>query len=88
MSKRDKYVQELAKTTFVAGLTSSMVSNELCARALLKILMDKGIVTNDEWIAAIKSVTESFVSRHIYDFEDLYEPDFISFVPAEDKTRK
>ena len=88
MSKRDKYVQEIAKTTFVSGLTTSMVTNELGARALRKILMNKGIITCDEWADAIKSVTESFVSLHTENFEDLYEPDFIDFVSTEDKIHK
>lgn len=88
MSKRDNYVKELANTNFVSGLTTSMFANELGARALLKILMDKGLITNDDWVNAIKSVTESFVSLHTQDFDDLYEPDFIDFVQPKDKTHK
>lgn len=82
MTKRDKYVQELAKTTFVSGLTTSMVARELGARALLKILMDKGIVTLEEWTDAIQFMTERFVDLHVHDFDDFYEPDFLDFQPG------
>lgn len=88
MSKRDNYVKELAKTNFVTGLTTSMVGNELCAKALLRILLDKKIITYEEWVNAIKLETEAFVSTHTHHFEDLSEPDFIDFIQPEEKTHK
>lgn len=83
MTKHEKYIKELAKTTFVSSLTTSMVGKELCAKALLQILLDKGIITYDEWIDAMRAQTEHFVKVNSEGFEELYEPDFISFVPDE-----
>ena len=81
MTKRDKYIEELSKTNFVTGLTSSMVANELGARALLKILIDKGVITHEEWVSAITDVTERFVDLHVQEYDEEYEPDFLNFTP-------
>lgn len=78
MNKHDKYVSEMAKTPVVLGVTTSIVANELGARALAKILMDKGIITSDEWRDALQFMTERFVDLHMDGiFEPEYEPDFI-----------
>ncbi|PYG86707.1 hypothetical protein LY28_02733 [Ruminiclostridium sufflavum DSM 19573] len=81
MTKHEKYIQELSKTNFVTGLTSSIFANEIGARALLKILMDKGIITLEEWNNAIHFVTERFVDLHVHDYDELSEPDFLDFNP-------
>lgn len=83
MTKREKYIQEISKTNFVSGLTASMVGNELCAKALLKILIEKGIITSDEWCSAVQFMTEQFVEQHTHDFDDLFEPDFLDFTPTD-----
>jgi hypothetical protein len=85
MTKQEKYVRELSKTNFVTGLTTSMVADEIGARALLKILMDKGIVTLEEWNDAIQFMTEQFISQHTHNFDDLAEPDFLDFTPTDKK---
>ena len=85
MTKRDKYIKEMSKTPAIEGITTGIVANELCARATLKILMDKGIVTGEEWRDAIQLITERYVDLHIDGiFEEKYEPDFISFLPDEE----
>lgn len=84
MTKRDKYVKELSKTNFVTDLTSSMFAHELGARALLKILIDKGLITHEEWISAITDVTERFVDLHVQEYDEEYEPDFLDFTPGKE----
>lgn len=85
MDKYEKYIKEMAQTPVVQGITTSIVANELGARAILKILMDKGIVTNEEWINAIQFYTERFVDLHASDaYDDPYEPDFIDFTPDDE----
>ncbi len=84
MTKRDKYIEELSKTNFVTGLTSSMVANELGARALLQILIDKGVITHEEWVSAITDVTERFVDLHVHEYDEEHEPDFLDFTPGKE----
>lgn len=84
MSKRDQYVKALSKTNFVSGLTTSIVAEELGARALLKILMDKGIISLEEWNDAVQFVTERFVDLHTHDFDESTEPDFLDFTKKEE----
>lgn len=82
MTKRDKYIKEMANTPAIMGITTSIVANELCARAVLKILMDKGIVTGEEWRDAIQFMTERYVDLHMDGiFEEEYEPDVIDLRP-------
>lgn len=71
MDKRDEYIRKMANTNFVNGLTASMFVHELGARALLNILLEKGIITLDEWMRAIGDVTEKFVELHTEDNFDL-----------------
>ena len=78
MTKHDKYVKEIAKTPAILGITTSMVAQELGARALAKILMEKGVFTYDEWREALQFMSERFVDIHIDGiFEEEYSPDFI-----------
>lgn len=74
MDKRDEYVHKMANTNFVNGLTASMFVHELGARALLNILLEKEIITWDEWVQAIGEVTEKFVDLHTEDnFDTRYD---------------
>lgn len=67
-TQRDKFVEEIAKTPFVEGLTTSIFANEFGARVLLKILMDKGIVTNEEWVAGCLEMNKVFVDLHTQEY--------------------
>lgn len=80
-SQRDKFVEEIAKTPFVAGLTTSIFANEFGARVLLKILMDKGIITNEEWVAGCIEMNKIFVDLHTHDYDEQYEPCTLDFTP-------
>ena len=80
-SQRDKFVEEIAKTTFVEGLTTSIFANEFGARVLLKILMDKGIVTPEEWASACKEVNQWFVDLHTLEYDEEHQPQNLDFTP-------
>ena len=80
-SQRDKFVEEIAKTPFVEGLTTSIFANEFGARVLLKILMDKGIVTPEEWASACKEVNQWFVDLHTLEYDEEHQPQNLGFTP-------
>ncbi len=80
-SQRDKFVEEIAKTPFVEGLTTSIFANEFGARVLLKILMDKGIVTPEEWASACKEVNQWFVDLHTLEYDEEHQPQNLDFTP-------
>lgn len=80
-SQRDKFVEEIAKTPFVEGLTTSIFANEFGARVLLKILMDKGIVTPEEWASACKEVNKWFVDLHTLEYDEDCQPQKLDFTP-------
>ena len=80
-SQRDKFVEEIAKTPFVEGLTTSIFANEFGARVLLKILMDKGIVTPEEWASACKEVNQWFVDLHTLEYDEEHHPQNLDFTP-------
>ncbi len=83
-TQRDKFVEEIAKTPFVAGVTTNIFANEYGARVLLKILMDKGIITNEEWVAGCREMNKIFVDLHTHDYDEAYEPNFLNFTPEEE----
>ena len=80
-SQRDKFVEEIAQTPFVEGLTTSIFANEFGARVLLKILMDKGIVTPEEWASACKEVNQWFVDLHTLEYDEEHQPQNLDFTP-------
>ena len=80
-SQRDKFVEEIAKTPFVEGLTTSIFANEFGARVLLKILMDKGIVTPEEWASACEEVNQWFVDLHTLEYDEEHQPQNLDFTP-------
>ena len=80
-SQRDKFVEEIAKTPFVEGLTTSIFANEFGARVLLKILIDKGIVTPEEWASACKEVNQWFVDLHTLEYDEEHQPQNLDFTP-------
>lgn len=61
-----------------------MFAHELGARALLKILIDKGVITHEEWVSAITDVTERFVDLHVREYHEEHEPDFLDFTPGKE----
>lgn len=73
MTDREKYVKTIAETNFTVNLTSAMFAHELGARAILKILMDKKIISLEEWNDAIGLFTEQFVDLHVEDFGEYGE---------------
>lgn len=78
-TQRDKFVEEIAQTPFVENLTMSIFSHEYGARVLLKILMDKGIITTSEWMSACLEVNKWFVSLHTQDYDEDWEPPYLDF---------
>ena len=83
-TQRDKFVEEIAKTPFVEGLTTSIFANEFGARVLLKILMDKGIVTNEEWVAGCLEMNKVFVDLHTQEYDEEFEPVSLDFTPEQE----
>lgn len=79
MTKREKYIKEMSETNFVSGLTTAMYANEIGARVLTELLIEKGIFTYEEWLAAMKRMTERFVDLHVHDYDEHYEPDYLNF---------
>lgn len=85
MTKREKYVKEMSKTAVISGVTTSIVANEIGARALAKLLIEKGLISDVEWREALQFMTERFVDLHIDGiFEEDYEADFIDLRPDEE----
>lgn len=83
-TQRDKFVEQIAKTPFVEGLTTNIFANEFGARVLLNILIKKGIITNEEWVAGCLEMNKIFVDLYTQDYDETYEPDFLDFTPEKE----
>ena len=59
----------------------SIFSHEFGARVILKLLMDKGIVTQAEWISACQEVNKWFVNLHTKIYDEEFEPTVVDFTP-------
>lgn len=66
------------------SILKAQVANEFGARVLLKILMDKGIVTNEEWVAGCLEMNKVFVDLHTQEYDEEFEPVSLDFTPEEE----
>lgn len=83
-TQRERFVEQIAKTPFVEGLTTSIFANEYGARVLLKILMDKGIITTEEWVSGCLEMNKTFVDLHTQEYDERFEPDLLDFTPEKE----
>lgn len=65
LSKEEKYLEFLKDSTLANMITCEIVANEILARALLSILIKKGIISSEEYRAAIKKYSDEYIERKL-----------------------
>ena len=77
--KKEKYIDFMSKTPLIDELTTKISVNELYARALAKVLIDKGLIDGIELHKACSYINRKFVEQSLEGFDESNVPDFVDF---------
>ncbi len=77
--KKEKYVDFMSKTPLINELTTKLCANELYAKALAKVLIDKGIISGTELQEACSYINRKFIEQTLGELDESNVPDFVDF---------
>jgi len=77
--KRQKYIDFMSKTPIIDEITTKICANELYARAIAKVLIDKGIIVGTELQEACSYINRRFVEQTLDELDESNVPDFVDF---------